>query len=116
MGYMNGAWVDVHGAGAQRSDPKSGDPASYPNGRGPQGDAIRISNYVRVVRGGMNDSTITASTTTTPIPEFAPAIVTLVMAITMIILSFRRDRREPREANVIEKSPNPDSIVATVVV
>lgn len=50
MGYMNGSWVDVHGAGAQRSDPKNGDPANFPTGRGPQGDAIRIYNYVRLVR------------------------------------------------------------------
>ncbi len=50
MGYMNGAWRDVHGAGCQRSDPKEGDPASFPTGRGPQGDAIRIQNYVRLVR------------------------------------------------------------------
>lgn len=50
MGYMDGAWHDVHGAGAQRSDPKDGDPADYPFGRGPQGDAIRIFNYVRCVR------------------------------------------------------------------
>jgi hypothetical protein len=50
MGYMNGAWVDVHGAGAQRSDPKSGNPADYPTGHGPEGDAIRIYNYVRLVR------------------------------------------------------------------
>jgi len=50
MGYMEEAWVDVHGAGAQRSDPKSGDPADYPTGNGPQGDAIRIYNYVRLVR------------------------------------------------------------------
>jgi hypothetical protein len=50
LGYMNGAWVDVHGAGAQRSDPKSGDPGDYPEGHGPQGDAIRIYNYVRCVR------------------------------------------------------------------
>jgi len=50
MGYMNGTWVDVHGAGAQRSDPKSGDPGDYPTGHGPQGDAIRIYNYVRLVR------------------------------------------------------------------
>ena len=42
--------VDVHGAGAQRSDPKTGDPAMFPHGRGPQGDAIRIYNYVRLVR------------------------------------------------------------------
>ena len=57
MGYMTapwdstqGAWLDVHGAGAQRSDPKVGNPADYPRGRGPQGDAIRIYNYVRLVR------------------------------------------------------------------
>lgn len=49
MGYM-GNWVDVHGAGAQRSDPKAGDPDDYPQGHGPQGDAIRINNYVRLVR------------------------------------------------------------------
>ncbi|HBS03667.1 MAG TPA: DUF1566 domain-containing protein [Leptospiraceae bacterium] len=42
--------MDVHGAGAQRSDPKIGDPADYPRGRGPQGDVIRINNYVRLVR------------------------------------------------------------------
>ena len=50
MGYMDGKWQDVHGAGAQRSDPKAGNPADYPQGRGPQGDAIRIYNYVRLVR------------------------------------------------------------------
>lgn len=50
MGYMNGAWVDAHGAGAQRSDLKSGDPADYPTGHGPQGDAVRITNYARLVR------------------------------------------------------------------
>ncbi len=50
LGYMNGRWVDIHGAGAQRSDPKAGDPANYPTGRGPQGDAIRIDNFARCVR------------------------------------------------------------------
>jgi len=44
--------MDVHGAGSQRSDPKSGDPSRFPRGRGPQGDAIRIYNFVRCVRGG----------------------------------------------------------------
>ena len=43
--------MDVHGAGAQRSDPKAGNPDDYPYGRGPQGDVIRIYNYVRCVRG-----------------------------------------------------------------
>ncbi len=51
LGYENGSWTDVHGAGAQRSDPKSGDPADWPTGNGPQGDAIRIYNSVRLVRG-----------------------------------------------------------------
>ncbi len=52
--------TDVHGAGAQRSDPKAGNPADFPTGRGPQGDVIRIFNYVRLVRNlnptGINDS------------------------------------------------------------
>jgi len=59
-GYMeqppnsgNYSLQDVHGAGAQRSDPKSGNPADYPYGHGPQGDVIRIYNYVRLVRGGV---------------------------------------------------------------
>jgi len=50
-GPVDGArWMDVHGAGAQRSDPKAGDPAEFPYGAGPQGDAIRIFNFVRLVR------------------------------------------------------------------
>ncbi len=57
-------WVDVHGAGCQRSDPKIGPPYPYATthtvtvnsitytgyAHGPQGDAIRGSNYVRLVR------------------------------------------------------------------
>lgn len=50
MGYMDNNWVDVHGAGSQRSDPKAGDPSEFPTGFGPQGDAIRIYNYTRLVR------------------------------------------------------------------
>lgn len=46
----NYTFMDVHGAGAQRSDPKTGDPDDYPYGFGPQGDVIRIYNYVRCVR------------------------------------------------------------------
>lgn len=42
--------MDVHGAGAQRSDPKAGDPLTYEQGKGPQGDVIRINNYTRLVR------------------------------------------------------------------
>ena len=43
-------FVDVHGAGAQRSDFKTGNPADYPHGRGPQGDTVHINNFVRLVR------------------------------------------------------------------
>ena len=42
LGDVDGAWVDTHGAGAQRSDPKAGSAASYPYGHGPQGDVVRI--------------------------------------------------------------------------
>ena len=48
LGKMHGRIIDVHGAGAQRSDPKTGRPTS----RGPQGDIVRVNNYVRCVRGG----------------------------------------------------------------
>ena len=67
MGYMNNAWVDVHGAGAQRSDPKTGNASDYPTGRGPQGDAIHINNFVRLVRGGnVAFTTNTAGVSVTP--------------------------------------------------
>jgi hypothetical protein len=63
LGYMNNQWLDVHGAGAQRSDPKSNAinldrsfvVVTDENGNeaithGPQGDVVRINNYVRCVR------------------------------------------------------------------
>ncbi len=52
MGTMDGTTIeDVHGAGCQRSDPKTGDPADYPDaGNGPQGDVRRVFNFVRLVR------------------------------------------------------------------
>ncbi len=49
--------LDVHGAGAQRSDPKTGNPDDYPTGFGPQGDVIRIYNYVRLVRDDITPAT-----------------------------------------------------------
>ncbi len=73
MGYMNGNWIDVHGAGAQRSDPKTGNPDAYPTGRGPQGDAIRIYNYVRCVRSGdVTTASGTFATTTNPAIQTQP--------------------------------------------
>lgn len=66
LGYMNAQWMDVHGAGAQRSAMKVGkdiselDP-SYQEAptaqegimaiiHGPQGDVVRSLNYIRCVR------------------------------------------------------------------
>ncbi|MBD3160908.1 MAG: DUF1566 domain-containing protein [Candidatus Latescibacteria bacterium] len=49
-GSNNWVLMDVHGAGAQRSDLKSGDPDDWPHGHGPQGDVVRIFNFVRLVR------------------------------------------------------------------
>ena len=50
QGKMNGTLLDVHGAGCQRSDPKSGDALDYPDFVGPQGDVRYVYNYVRAVR------------------------------------------------------------------
>jgi len=50
QGVINGKLTDVHGAGAQRSDPKSGDAGKYPSAFGPQGDIRMVYNYVRCVR------------------------------------------------------------------
>ncbi len=71
MGYMSnfGGWIDIHGAGCERSDPKPRSFAGYThNGNGyynanaPQGDAVRIYNYVRLVRNesstGINENKV----------------------------------------------------------
>lgn len=42
--------IDVHGAGAQRSDPKFDNGKDYSAGHGPQGDVVRFDNYARLVR------------------------------------------------------------------
>ena len=55
IGQMNGTVMDVHGAGAQRGDPKTGSRNNYPMlGMGPQGDSRRVFNMVRCVRDGAN--------------------------------------------------------------
>ena len=61
LGKMRGHIMDVHGAGAQRSDPKVGEAMS----RGPQGDMIRVDNYIRVVRGGVIDTKTSTETVNT---------------------------------------------------
>jgi hypothetical protein len=53
LGYMSNTWVNIHGAGAVKADFKSGDPADYPTGHGPQNGAVRIFNYARCVRDAL---------------------------------------------------------------
>ena len=50
QGKMDGILMDVHGAGCQRSDPKSGERSDYPQFFGPQGDVRYVYNYLRAVR------------------------------------------------------------------
>ena len=50
LGKMNGKVMDVHGAGALRSDPKSGNENDYPDYFGPQGDLRMVYNFVLCVR------------------------------------------------------------------
>ncbi|MCB9759691.1 MAG: DUF1566 domain-containing protein [Alphaproteobacteria bacterium] len=57
LGYFMGPttgqdlFLDVHGAGAQRGDPKAGDADDFPVwGGGPQGDVRRVYNLARCVR------------------------------------------------------------------
>lgn len=52
MGLMDGEEVDAHGSGSQKSDPKTGDRADYPetDDNAPQGDEQRVYNMVRLVR------------------------------------------------------------------
>ncbi|MCI5165068.1 MAG: DUF1566 domain-containing protein, partial [Candidatus Electrothrix sp. GM3_4] len=50
QGKMDDVLYDVHGAGAQRSDPKYGNFAEFPEYVGPQGDVRYMLNYVRCVR------------------------------------------------------------------
>jgi len=52
MGSMRGIKMNIHGAGALRSDPKTGDRTDWSKSQSVQGDEIRILNYVRCVRGG----------------------------------------------------------------
>ena len=66
LGYMNGSVLDVHGAGAQRSNGKAsenglGAPSATDSTgatfyyKGPQGDILRTDNMVRCVRDLGND-------------------------------------------------------------
>lgn len=61
--------LNVHGAGAQRGDPKSGDPKRWAGGHGPQGDEIRILNYARAVRNIDAKAVRIVTPDTSPLPH-----------------------------------------------
>jgi hypothetical protein len=48
--FFGGRYVDSHGTGAVRSDPKFLSKESYPMPFGPQGDLVYAKNFVRCVR------------------------------------------------------------------
>ncbi len=50
LGKMRDKLLDVHGAGAQRSDPKTGESSNYPKYHGPQGDMQAVYNHCRCIR------------------------------------------------------------------
>jgi hypothetical protein len=58
QGKMNNTLMDVHGAGAQRSDPKAENATNYPDYFGTQGDVRYVFNYVRCVRDASESSSI----------------------------------------------------------
>ncbi|MDD2799077.1 MAG: DUF1566 domain-containing protein [Bacteroidales bacterium] len=61
QGQMSGTLLDVHGAGAQRSDPKSGTASDYPTYFGPQGDVRYVYNAVRCVRNISSANSVTTN-------------------------------------------------------
>ncbi len=88
LGYMNNSVMDVHGAGAQRSNSKMSENSSgasttlgvdgeYFYYKGPQGDILRIDNMVRCVRSGTNDTETTGNTDN--IDTSISSIITLLL-------------------------------------
>ncbi len=72
--------LDVHGAGAQRNDPKTGDPSNFPDYFGPQGDARYVFNFVRCVRDISSFSSINGSDIENDIKIYPnPSCVVLVV-------------------------------------
>jgi hypothetical protein len=106
LGYMSdpkgvGSWQDVHGAGAQRSDPKT--PLDINNlsgnsqfqvidgaiSHGPQGDVVRGRNFYRCVRGS-------SATYNGEVPQKSDSSTSFNNSNT--IVPTQQDRNPPQEA------------------
>ncbi len=109
-GLMNTNLLDVHGAGAQRSDPKSGSANDYPKSFGPQGDIQYVYNYCRCVRTGeasahTKDFFPMVKTTVFPIPANAFLNVRAevpVIAYAILDQSGNICKNEKKESRVFE--------------
>ncbi len=95
--------MDVHGAGAQRSDPKSGDADDYPNGHGPQGDVIRINNFIRLVRGGIAEVQITEYPPSTWELMIIPIIISIMCVVIILVVRKKRKKKVYELTNNLKK-------------
>jgi len=133
LGYMQLAGssyftlLDVHGAGAQRSDPKSGSVTNYylgtdasgksVYGLGPQGDVIRIANYVRLVRdaGSTTPQQVATPTFTPAAGSYSGSVsVTLASATTGAAIRYTTNGSTPTATSTLYSSPFTVSATATV--
>jgi hypothetical protein len=101
QGKMNGVLMDVHGAGAQRSDPKTGQKASYPQYFGPQGDVQYAYNHARCVR---TETSSSSAVSRARVPG----------ADAHLLLDSRRiEFRTSKEANVVLRLRTLDGVLLT---
>lgn len=108
LGYMNNNWIDIHGAGTQRSDPKSGDPADWPTGNGPQGDAIRIYNTVRLVRSGDVTETPAGNPTTSSTVTILDSVNNTTNTTATLPTEQVPGGQPPTDANAESNNQRPD--------
>ena len=70
LGYLRSGGssdlIDANGVGAILYEPKNGKKNSFTGKRGPQGEVMRVFNYVRLVRGGKSSITKPPKTETKP--------------------------------------------------
>ncbi|MCP4633841.1 MAG: DUF1566 domain-containing protein, partial [candidate division Zixibacteria bacterium] len=116
MGYFGPPgmeeWIDVHGAGAQRSDQKDGNfsgynyvPDGYYFGPSPQGDATRMYNYVRCVRDVTQQET---PIEINMIPDESPVIVPAGGSFSFTgILINNTDQTQTPDVGIFVRIPGP---------
>jgi ribonuclease BN (tRNA processing enzyme) len=102
QGMINNKLVDAHGAGAVRSEPKSGNTSDYPKSFGPQGDIQYVYNYALSVRSIEGTTEIRDSAVNTKIKD--SAVTTPTESI----------KNNSEKSAIIPYSPQSDFSVITV--